>query len=148
MVLSSEARDGAPAAVAPGSLARELERIAAEGAGKITAENFPVALRVLPRRVQDHLRRPYVYARLVQDVGEDAAAGRVYLPSADLQEARVGEADLRAAATSPQLRRVIARQVARSERLLAEGDPLVRQLHGWARLAVLGYVAGGRATAA
>lgn len=242
-----------------------LNEIAARGARKISAENFPVALRVLPRRVQDHLRRAYVFARFVddvgdesagdrlalldtidhdvmalpdaaatlapvrgllplvrehglsiqplrdlveanrrdqvvaryrtfddlldycrlsaapigrivlavagvsdpvavarsdkvcaglqvlehcQDVGEDAAAGRVYLPESDLFAAGAGDADLRAVTTSPALRGVIAVQVRRAEQLLAEGGPLVRQLRGWARLAVLGYVAGGRATAA
>jgi squalene synthase HpnC len=264
MVLSFEALGASPTGVPPSSVF-ELDRIAAAGAAKITAENFPVALRALPRHVREHLRRAYVFARFVddvgdeaagdrlalldgvdadvralaggtpalapvrglmplvhehglalqplldlveanrrdqrvsryatfdelldycrlsaapvgrivlaiahvddpaaiersdkvcaalqvlehcQDVGEDAAAGRVYLPAADLQEARASDDDLHAATTSPQLRRVIARQVARSERLLAEGDALVRQLSGWARLAVLGYVAGGRATAA
>jgi phytoene/squalene synthetase len=43
---------------------------------------------------------------------------------------------------------VIGLQVGRARQLLRDGTPLVRQLHGWARLAVLGYVAGGRATAA
>jgi squalene synthase HpnC len=269
MALSPEARPtgsaGASTVVALDSAMLELRRIADAGAAKISAENFPVALRALPRHVRGDLRRAYGFARFVddvgdeaagdrlalldeierdvraleggtptlapvrdllpllrqhglalqplldlieanrrdqrvtryptfddlleycrlsaapvgrivlaiahvddpqaiqrsdqvcaalqvvehcQDVGEDAARGRVYLPAADLQEARVGEADLLATTTSPQLRRVIACQVARSERMLAEGNALVRQLRGWARLAVLGYVAGGRATAA
>jgi squalene synthase HpnC len=242
-----------------------LNQIAVRGASKISAENFPVALRVLPRRVRDHLQRAYVFARFVddvgdeadgdrlalldevdrdvralpegnatlapvsgllplvrehglsiqplrdlveanrrdqivsryqtfddlldycrlsaapigrivlavagvddrvavarsdkvcaalqvlehcQDVGEDAAAGRVYLPQADLRAVGVPDSDLTASTTSPALRGVIALQVGKAERLLAEGIPLVRQLRGWARLAVLGYVAGGRATAA
>jgi squalene synthase HpnC len=242
-----------------------LNQVAARGASKISAENFPVALRVLPRRVRDHLQRAYVFARFVddvgdeaagdrlalldeidrdvqalpegratlapvqgllplvrkhglslqplhdlveanrrdqtvssypafddlldycrlsaapigrivlsiagvddpraaahsdkvcaalqvlehcQDVGEDAARGRVYLPQSDLRAHAVAADDLRARSTSPELRRVIAIQVLRAEELLTEGIPLVRQLRGWARLAVLGYVAGGRATAA
>ena len=33
----------------------------------------------------------------------------------------------------------------RAEALLAEGAVLLRQLRGWSRLAIAGYVAGGRA---
>jgi phytoene/squalene synthetase len=43
---------------------------------------------------------------------------------------------------------VIELEVSRAEQLLAEGRPLIRRLRGWPRLAVLGYVAGGRATVA
>jgi squalene synthase HpnC len=243
----------------------ELVRIADAAAAQIGGENFPVALRVLPRRARDHLQRAYAFARFVddvgdesqgdrtalldavdrdidaladgsahlapvrnlaalvrehgltaqplhdlveanrrdqvvmryqtfddlldycrlsaapvgrivlavadvndavavarsdkvcaalqvlehcQDVGEDAAAGRVYLPAHDLAAAGLLDADLRASTTSPPVRRVVSLQVERSMRLLDEGGPLIRQLHGWARLAVLGYVSGGRATAA
>lgn len=243
----------------------ELERIASAAADKINGENFPVALRVLPARARDHLRRAYVYARFVddigdraagdrlalldavdrdvqqlaggaptlapvrdlaplvsddglslqplrdlieanrrdqqvsryanfdelldycrlsaapvgrivlaiagvddaaataesdkvcaalqvlehcQDVGEDFAAGRVYLPAADLDRFGVPDDELRGTATSARLRRVLELEVSRAERLLAEGRPLIGRLHGWARLAVIGYVAGGRATAA
>ncbi|MDT4937106.1 MAG: hypothetical protein QOG80_777, partial [Pseudonocardiales bacterium] len=83
-----------------------------------------------------------------QDVGEDWAMGRIYLPMADLRAAGVAEDDLGTRCTPDALRRVIAQQLERTAHLLADGRPLVRQLHGWARLAVVGYVAGGRATAA
>jgi squalene synthase HpnC len=257
-----DARSGAPMAASVAVMS-ELERIAAAAAGKINTENFPVALRVLPARARDHLRRAYVYARFVddvgdraagdrlalldlvdrdverlaggtptlapvrdlaplvaehglslqplhdlveanrrdqlvaryatfddlldycrlsaapvgrivlavagvadpaataesdlvcaalqvlehcQDVGEDAIAGRVYLPAADLDRFGVPQAELRGAGASAALRRVIELQTSRAERLLADGRPLIRRLHGWARLAVIGYVAGGRAT--
>jgi squalene synthase HpnC len=83
-----------------------------------------------------------------QDVGEDARAGRVYLPATDLRAAEVDEADLLAPWTSPRLRSAIAVQVERAESLLGSGRPLVRRLRGWARVAVAGYVGGGWATAA
>jgi squalene synthase HpnC len=83
-----------------------------------------------------------------QDVGEDAAAGRVYLPAVDLRAAGVSAAELQAGSTSDGVRRVVADQVSRAESMLDAGAPLVRQLHGWPRVAVAGYVAGGRATAA
>jgi squalene synthase HpnC len=46
---------------------------------KIGAENFPVALRVLPRRVRDDLVRVYRFARFVDDVGDEAAGDRLAL---------------------------------------------------------------------
>ncbi len=82
-----------------------------------------------------------------QDVGEDARRGRVYLPAAELRAAGVTDAELTGTATSPRLRRVLADQVVRARDLLRQGAPLVSRLHGWARLAVSGYVAGGLATA-
>jgi squalene synthase HpnC len=81
-----------------------------------------------------------------QDVGEDARAGRVYLPAADLKTAGVPDDELLAARTSPRLRSVIAVEVDRAADLLAAGRPLVRRLSGWARLAVASYAAGGWAT--
>jgi squalene synthase HpnC len=81
-----------------------------------------------------------------QDVGEDARAGRVYLPAEDLAAAGVTDAELTAATTSGALRRVIAQQARRADELLSAGPGLVHGLHGWARVAVAGYVAGGQAT--
>jgi squalene synthase HpnC len=82
-----------------------------------------------------------------QDVREDALSGRIYLPGEELRAAGVADADLQLARTSPALRRVVATQVERAQRLLAQGPTLIGSLHGWARFAVTGYVAGGRATA-
>ncbi|MHA3704333.1 squalene/phytoene synthase family protein [Jatrophihabitans sp. YIM 134969] len=67
-----------------------------------------------------------------QDVEEDAARGRVYLPQADLARGSSAHA--------------VAVNVERAEALLRSGPPLVRSLSGWARLAVAGFVAGGLAT--
>jgi phytoene/squalene synthetase len=83
-----------------------------------------------------------------QDVGEDARAGRVYLPATELSAAGVDDDQLHAGATAPALRRVIATQVDRAVELLDPGRALVRRLSGWSRVAVSGYVAGGLATAA
>jgi squalene synthase HpnC len=83
-----------------------------------------------------------------QDVGEDARAGRVYLPAAELRAAGIADDELRGGHTSTALRGVIAVQVARAESLLYKGNSLVRRLSGWSRFAVAGYVAGGLATAA
>jgi squalene synthase HpnC len=83
-----------------------------------------------------------------QDVGEDARAGRVYLPAAELRAAGVDEEELLQDATGQRLRSVIADQVTRADDLLRSGNALVGRLSGWARLAVAGYVAGGQATSA
>ncbi|BCB91753.1 squalene synthase HpnC [Phytohabitans suffuscus] len=80
-----------------------------------------------------------------QDVAEDRRAGRVYLPQEDLAAFGVPETDLDLPATSPRLRRLMAYQTDRAEAMLEAGAPLLGLLRGWARLAVAGYVAGGRA---
>jgi squalene synthase HpnC len=80
-----------------------------------------------------------------QDVAEDRRAGRVYLPAEDLAAYGVTEADLDGAPTPAAVRRLMAFETERAAALLDAGAPLVRRLHGWARLAVAGYVAGGRA---
>ena len=60
----------------------------------------------------------------LQDVGEDAVAGRVYLPADDLERFGVAEADLTAAAASPALRALVAFELARARELLAAADAI------------------------
>jgi squalene synthase HpnC len=85
-----------------------------------------------------------------QDVAEDHAAGRVYLPAEDL--ARFGATpeklpDALAGEAAPlaQLRAVLAFEVQRARGLLAAGRPLLGELHGRARIAVAAFIAGGEA---
>ena len=80
-----------------------------------------------------------------QDVVEDHAAGRIYLPAEDLARFGVAPAELAAATASPAFRQLLAFEVARARELLDEGAALVGRLHGRARIAVAGYVGGGRA---
>ena len=80
-----------------------------------------------------------------QDVAEDRRAGRIYLPREDMARYGVRPEDLDADVGGPQLRRLIGFQVERARLLLESGSPLTGVLHGWARLAVCGYVAGGYA---
>ncbi len=80
-----------------------------------------------------------------QDVAEDLARGRVYLPREDLERFGCTSADLAAEHAAAPLREVLAFEVARARGLLAEGAPLIDELHGRARLAVAAFVAGGRA---
>ncbi|MBD2894849.1 squalene synthase HpnC [Spirillospora sp. NPDC000708] len=81
-----------------------------------------------------------------QDVAEDHRAGRVYLPAEDLRRFGCEDADLARRATPTRLRGVLALEAGRARDLLDRGAaPLMRGLSGWARVAVGGYVAGGRA---
>ncbi len=80
-----------------------------------------------------------------QDVAEDLAAGRVYLPLEDLERFGATVADLQARRAGPEVRAVIAFEVARARELLHEGMPLIGALSGRARLGVAAFIAGGRA---
>ncbi|HEX7745508.1 MAG TPA: squalene synthase HpnC [Micromonosporaceae bacterium] len=82
----------------------------------------------------------------LQDVEEDHRRGRVYLPAADLDRFHVIEAHLARPAANRQLRELIEFEAERARAWLDVGAPLVAALHGWARLAVSGYLAGGRAS--
>ncbi|MGA2319155.1 MAG: squalene synthase HpnC [Solirubrobacteraceae bacterium] len=80
-----------------------------------------------------------------QDVAEDLARGRVYLPREDLRRFGCADAELAGAHAGGPLRDVIAFEVARARGLLAEGGPLIGEVRGRTRLAVAAFVAGGRA---
>src|SRR3954454_6096802 len=56
-----------------------LSTLAASPLSQQRAENFPVALRVLPRRPRRHLLRVYTFARFVDDVGDTAPGDRLAL---------------------------------------------------------------------
>src|ERR687885_1915684 len=55
--------------------ARIPEELAARVPGKASAENFPVAPRFLPAVVRRDLMAIYGFARLVDDLGDEAAGG-------------------------------------------------------------------------
>jgi squalene synthase HpnC len=80
-----------------------------------------------------------------QDVAEDFSRGRIYLPAEDLEPFGVQRDDLGALTASAPKRRLLQFEIHRARGLLDEGAPLIGQLHGRARIAVAGYVAGGRA---
>jgi squalene synthase HpnC len=82
-----------------------------------------------------------------QDVAEDRRAGRVYLPQEDLRRFGVGEHDLDQLSAGPRLRSLMRFEIERAAGLLGEGAAVVPQLHGWGRVGVAGFVAGGQATA-
>jgi squalene synthase HpnC len=80
-----------------------------------------------------------------QDVGEDLARGRIYLPAEDLARFGVSEDDLAVETPGAAFRELMAFEVERARALLAEGIALVASLPGRGRLAVAAYVGGGRA---
>jgi squalene synthase HpnC len=80
-----------------------------------------------------------------QDVGEDYARGRIYVPLEDLRRFGVEEEDLGGDRATPAFRELMAFEVERAWGLLDRGVPLVASLRGRQRLAVAGYVGGGRA---
>jgi squalene synthase HpnC len=81
-----------------------------------------------------------------QDVAEDLANDRIYLPRQDMDAYQVTEADLGEKTASKRVRDLVKFEADRARRLLDDGAPLVGTLKGAARLAIAGYVAGGRAT--
>ena len=133
----------------------DLERyceLSANPVGQIVLYIFGVAT---PRRIEfsDSICTALQLAEHWQDVAEDLAAGRIYLPGEDLERFGVTEADLAAptlqgSKAGRNVRQLMIFETDRAERLLDSGAPLVHTLHGAARLAVAGYLAGGRAALA
>ncbi len=81
-----------------------------------------------------------------QDVTEDAAAGRVYLPAEDMRRFGVDRSDLLAPPPAgPALRGLMIFECSRARMLLGDGAPLLSQLRGRSRWAVAGFWAGGLA---
>ncbi|WP_422769231.1 squalene synthase HpnC [Plantactinospora sp. WMMC1484] len=99
-------------------------------------------------RLSDRICTALQVVEHLQDVAEDRRRGRIYLPTEELAAAGVAEEDLDAPRAGEPLRRVVRRQATRAAELLDAGAPLLGDLRGWARLAVGGYVAGGRAALA
>jgi squalene synthase HpnC len=80
-----------------------------------------------------------------QDVSEDARAGRVYLPSEDLQRFGVDVTMLVGGPAGPELRALMVFEVARARLWLDRGLPLLTSVTGRSRWAVAGFWAGGHA---
>ncbi|MFE9251363.1 squalene synthase HpnC [Streptomyces sp. NPDC007088] len=84
----------------------------------------------------------------LQDVAEDLARDRIYLPAEDMRRFHVTETDLAAPTGGASVRALIAFEAERARALLDEGEPLVGSVHGRLRLLLAGFVAGGRAALA
>lgn len=79
----------------------------------------------------------------LQDIAEDHSRGRVYLPHEDLVRFDCNDVDL-SSDPSDSLRVLVAFEARRARALLASGAPLARTLPLRPRIAVAGFVAGGR----
>jgi squalene synthase HpnC len=121
--------------------------LSANPVGRIVLQVFGVST---PERVllSDSICTGLQIAEHLQDVAEDYQAGRVYLPADDMRGHGVSEQDLADRSASPLLRKLVAFETRRTRMLLDAGAPLVGTLRGVPRLAIAGYLAGGRATLA
>ena len=128
----------------------ELEQyceLSANPVGQIVLYIFGVAT---PERIalSDNICTALQLVEHWQDVAEDLGNGRIYLPGEDLKRFGCTEADLAAPTVGPAVRQLMIFETDRASRLLDQGAPLVGTLRGAARLAVAGYLAGGRAALA
>jgi squalene synthase HpnC len=104
--------------------------------GAATADRIALSDRICAGlQVTEHL----------QDVAEDHARGRVYLPEDDMARFGCTDRDLLARVPSRGFLALIAFEAARARSLLADGAPLIRRLPLSPRFAVAGFLAGGRA---
>lgn len=121
-------------------------RLSANPVGEIVLHIFG---RATPARVQlsDRICTALQLLEHVQDVAEDFEAGRVYMPQSDLRRFKVAESLLGGPTAPSEVRSLLGYETDRASAWLGAGAPLVSTLRGWARLAVSGYIAGGRAAA-
>jgi squalene synthase HpnC len=126
---------------------REYCALSADPVGEIVLGVFGAAT---PQRValSDSICTALQLAEHCQDVAEDFAAGRVYLPAEDMRRFGATAAELQPTASARDrapLRAVLGFEVQRARALLDAGAPLIGQLRGRERLAVAAFVAGGHA---
>ncbi|MFJ6407752.1 squalene synthase HpnC [Streptomyces hydrogenans] len=81
----------------------------------------------------------------LQDVAEDLARDRIYLPAEDLKRFHVTEEELARPTAGAAVRSLVAFQAERARALMHAGLPLVGSVHGRLRLLLAGFAAGGLA---
>ncbi|WTA56494.1 squalene synthase HpnC [Kitasatospora purpeofusca] len=103
-----------------------------------------------PERIamSDDICRALQIVEHLQDVAEDLARGRIYLPAEDLERFGVTEADLAAPSAGAPVRELIRFEADRARTLLDRGAPLVGTVRGRLRLLLAGFTAGGYAALA
>ena len=121
------ARPGAGAPTRPSTTSSTTATLSANPVGELVLHVFGVAT---PERIalSDRVCTALQLVEHWQDVAEDFARGRVYLPAEDLARFGVADADLGARETGAALRQLLAFEVARARELLDEGAPLVGTL--------------------
>jgi squalene synthase HpnC len=118
-------------------------RLSANPVGELVLGVFGAAT---PDRVvlSDRICTALQIVEHLQDIAEDHARGRVYMPREDLVRFGCDDRDLTGEPTAAR-RALIAFEADRARALLRAGAPLARRLSLRPRLAVSGFVAGGRA---
>ncbi|MGW3520091.1 squalene synthase HpnC [Streptomyces hydrogenans] len=81
----------------------------------------------------------------LQDVAEDLARDRIYLPAEDLKSFHVTEEELARPTAGAAVRSLVAFQAERARALMHAGLPLVGSVHGRLRLLLAGFAGGGLA---
>lgn len=122
-------------------------RLSANPVGVIVLHVFGAATPAR-RALSDQVCTALQLVEHLQDVAEDLRAGRIYLPAEEMNRFGCTENDLHAPSAAPHVRALVEFQADRARSLLDGGAPLVGTLRGAARVAVAGYVAGGRAALA
>ncbi len=123
---------------------REYCALSANPVGELVLAVFGVRDRELIS-LSDSICTALQLTEHLQDVAEDLARGRIYLPAEELTRFGVAERDLERPHAGPELRRLIAFEVTRARSLLDAGAPLIARLPLRAALAVGAFTAGGRA---
>ncbi|MDA8039097.1 MAG: squalene synthase HpnC [Actinomycetota bacterium] len=128
-------------------------RLSANPVGRLVLALAGLAGEQAAARLSDDVCTGLQIVEHLQDVVEDAARGRVYLPAEDMRAFGVEPGDLAGetragrGAASPALRRLVAFETGRARELLASAGELAARLPGLWRLVVAGYGGGGLAQA-
>ena len=136
----------------------EYCRLSANPVGRLVLALAGLAGEQAAARLSDDVCTGLQIVEHLQDVVEDAARGRVYLPAEDMRafgvepgdlagETRAGRGAAGRGAASPALRRLVAFETGRARELLASAGELAARLPGLWRLVVAGYGGGGLAQA-
>jgi squalene synthase HpnC len=117
-------------------------RLSANPVGELVLGMFGAAT---PDRVDlsDRICTALQIVEHLQDIAEDYGRGRVYMPREDLVRFGCDDRDLTGNPTAAR-QALISFEAARARSMLSAGAPLARTLPVRPRLAIAGFVAGGR----
>ncbi len=113
----------------------DLEHYMYGSAAVIGLQMVPI-LEPLDDRAAGHARtlgEAFQLSNFIRDVAEDLQRGRVYLPQEDLDRFGVTRADLAPGPTPPQVRELLAFEIARNRQLYAAAEPGIAMLHPTSR---------------
>jgi squalene synthase HpnC len=93
--------------------------------------------------LSDHTCTALQLTNFWQDVRRDFLIGRIYLPVEDMEGFGVPESDIAAGRATDQFRALLRFEVERAHELFRLGVPLVQRVHGFARVDIALFTAGG-----